>query len=109
MPDTFLCFCIQQFNQSRSEMPVENNEAKVEQSRNQSRDKENPFVLTVANALTGFFRLPCSRSQSDDFYDARDKRSKSRSCLHDKAFELRTPTSFYYYSTKKAHTFKTEH
>ena len=47
MPDTFLCFCIQQFNQSRSEMPVENNEAKVEQSRNQSRNKENPFVLTV--------------------------------------------------------------
>ena len=42
----------------------------------------NPFVLTVANALTGFFRLPCLRSQSDDFY---------------------------YYSTKKARTFKTEH
>ena len=42
----------------------------------------NPFALTVANALTGFFRLPCLRSQSDDFY---------------------------YYSTKKARTFKTEH
>ena len=28
-------------------MPVENNEAQVKQSRNQSWNKENPFVLTV--------------------------------------------------------------
>ena len=46
------------------------------------RGGSDPFALTVANALTGFFWLPCLRSQSDDFY---------------------------YYSTKKARTFKTEH